>query len=144
MKTLKFIIGLCFIAAFSAYTVNAQNGVSKQEVIVDLTGGFIPCTGDLMSGTMTIEIMNMAHFWRFNVVRSSVIGVDTFGEPTGNVYEITQHYSEQGTDGNNWKNHGTVNLNGKVFAVWTFAFHATINKDGEITVQVERIDIDCH
>jgi len=136
MKTLKIFFVLCFIAAFSVSTVEAQNNVKKVERITTISGQ-ISCTGDYLSGFVIVEDIFSPHNWVTLIKKVEVIGYLDEGctEPSGNVYEISQLV----TGWDFLENTGKFTLNGKTIAVFHQWFHVTT--DG--TVINEGFSIDC-
>jgi hypothetical protein len=133
MKTLKIFIVLCFIAAFAANNVKAQNGVIKgeDEGNADL---YIECTGDQLDGPIVVEYMIMRHNLVFRVRKTNMIGL-----PSGKEYVIMQvspGYS-------NFVNHLQIWCEGKLVAVIQVNFHITVNANDEVTVEFFREDINC-
>ena len=129
MKTLRFLIVLCFIATFAMNNVNAQNGVIKIEFYGNISGQAIYCTGDIMApgSYVPIEIMTMQNNMHVKIRDAIVIGL-----PSGKEYELFQVKCDM--EGSNFVNHLEVRCDGKLVGRLVTVCHTTINANGEVTV----------
>jgi len=139
MKTLKFFVVLCFIAAFAANNVNAQNRVLKQEVPIEIAGYiYCPCTGDYLYGTLIFDFITSSHNDISRLRDGILYGYDETGTiPSGNVYEVSQispgTYTEESPTGYKWYENTTIyRLDGKIIALAHYNYHFVVNGKGEI------------
>jgi hypothetical protein len=143
MKTFRFLIFLCFIAAFTVNNVKAQNSVVKEEVIVEMGGQLLDCTGDYLWGEIITEQFFMKNNWLAFSKKVDVKGyIDPEGtNPSGNVYQFNQMGTFPG--GNGYETTGTVQLNGKNIGTFHGRFHMTENANGQITAYIDTWWIKC-
>jgi hypothetical protein len=135
MKTLKLFIGLCFITAFTIYTVKAQNPVKKVEYTANLDGQYYICLNEYLGGDIVFESMEMSHNYIVKLKKGTILGYkDAEGTiPSGNVYEVSQVAPC-------WpfvENTILISLNGKLVSVCRYSIHTTINANGDITVAID-------
>jgi hypothetical protein len=147
MKTKTFFL-LCFIAAFAINTVNAQNRVIKTDepYLICGEGQFVPCTGDYMCGWLTFQVMNMKNQWIVKIKNATIKGyIDPNGEvESGKVYEITQVANgklESSED--EWHNHISYRMNGKLIGEVTFTYRVNINANGDVTAVIDHWVSNC-
>jgi len=134
MKTLKFFIVLCFIAAFTINTVKAQNPVKKAEYTASLNGQYFECLGEYLGGDMVFESMEMSHNYIVKLKKGTILGYkDEYGqEPSGNVYEVSQVAPC-------WpfvENTIHIRLNGRLVSVLRISIHTTTNANGDTTAEI--------
>jgi hypothetical protein len=133
MKTLKFFIVLCFIAAFVGNNVYAQNRVLKEVWSFTLGPWYCPCTGDYLYGDITMDVFTSSHNQLYKIRDNTMYGYkDAAGtELSGNVYE----YSQTSPVLNWYENTAIFRLNKKIVAEAHFAYHITTNANGDIIVE---------
>ena len=141
MKTLKNLIFLFFISLFAANNVKAQNGVIKEEIVIEMPAQYLECTGDWVWGDILVENMFMPNNYVFKVKNSNVKGYTDESHliETGNVYELSQTVPGLTF----MENTGTFKLDGKVIAVFHFSFHTTVNANGDVIVDKSIFDWKC-
>jgi hypothetical protein len=141
MKTLKILIILFFISLFAANNVKAQNGVIKEEIVIEMPAQYLECTGDWVWGDILVENMFMPNNYVFKVKNADVKGYtdETHKIESGNVYELSQTVPGLTF----MENTGTFKLNGKVIAVFHFDYHITINANGVVTQEHSTFRTDC-
>jgi hypothetical protein len=141
MKTHRVFILLCFIAFFTGITAQAQPPVMKFDVIMNFNGQQF-CTTDYLWGDVVVENMLMSHNWVAKLRKGIVPGyIDAAGTiPSGNVYEVSQT-----APGLPWlESVATIKLDGKNIGNFKYSYHITINANGEVTVENERLYYLCH
>ena len=149
MKTLKFFIVLCFIAAFAANNVNAQNKVIKQQFTFTIGPWYCPCTDEYLIGDLTFDFMIMSHNEIARLRDGIMYGYDENGIQSGNVYECSQlspgTYSEESPSGIKWYVNTVLwRLDGKLISEAHYDYRFVINgKDVIIFERGETVKWNC-
>lgn len=138
MKT-KALILFCLIAISAVFAVNVQAQAIKGEyqwiVGVDEPPLYLPCTGDNLTGTITVEYTFMQNNMLFKVKKGTLTG-----SPSGKVY--TAWSISPGM--NNFVAMYSWKCEGKLVATDQIHYHQTINANGEVTVMFFRENLTCH
>lgn len=140
MKTLKFLIVLCFFVTTGLNTVKAQNRVIK-ETVVDLFSGcqYWDCLNEWIGATATVQFMYMNNKMSIKVVKFTVQGfIDECQTASTNVYEATQSYE---ANKSNTQNHMVIKQNGKLVGTYHYTLRVD-EKTDEISFENEQWN--CH
>jgi hypothetical protein len=143
MKTLKFILILCLIAVFTENTVKAQND-KVIEVVVPLTV-YLDCTGDWLSGEVTFIGKETKHGFYIDKVRKGTLAGYTdagLSIPSGRSYELSQTATSTG-DYTKGENLARISMDGKMVAIYHYAWHTTTNANGIVTADFVKEWWDC-
>ncbi|MBN2396311.1 MAG: hypothetical protein JXC36_07605 [Candidatus Atribacteria bacterium] len=141
MKTLKVFMLLCIIAVFAFNPIKAQPPVIKGEYTYDMTGQYIPCTDDYLTGFVTVEYKIMPNLYMEKPFKVYITGT------SGKVYELSQIYVSNSFPFNGKEitdvSTAIVKLDGKVIGKLHWTYHLTINANGEVTVEKFDVGWDC-
>lgn len=143
MKTLKFIIILCLFAAFSMNPVKAQKD-NVFEVVVQQTI-YLECTGDWLFGEVTYVVKETKHGLYIDKVRNATLtGYADAGLSilSGRTYELSQTATSTG-DYSKGENLARITMDGKLVALYHFAWHTTTNAKGIVTADFIKEWWDC-
>lgn len=143
MKTLKFIMVICLFSVFTVNPIKAQND-KVIEVVVPLTI-YLECTGDWLFGEVTFIGMETKHGHYIDKVRNATLTGYTDGDlsiPSGRIYELSQTATSAG-DYTKGENLARISMDGKIVAVYHFAWHTTTNAKGKVTANFIKEWWDC-
>jgi hypothetical protein len=134
MKTFKAFIILFVVAAFSANNVSAQHGVIKgvQTLNANL---YVECTGDQLTDPFVLEYKSMQNNYLIRVRKTTMIG-----SPSGKEYTVMQVFPIH-VNGN--VDHIQIWCEGKLVELIDYTFHITINANGVVTAQFNRMNSIC-
>lgn len=132
MKTLKVVILLIVILAFSSNIVNAQ---ATQGRFTFPTCWTLICEDELACGEMT-------HMWlnNDNIVKSYYTG-KMIGQETGTVYLIKQLHKIKEVinkaEVSSFQADLMIHANGKLIGIIHTQSHITVNANGEVTAEID-------
>jgi hypothetical protein len=144
MKTLRFIIILFFIAGFAVTNLHAQvpRPVIKIYYTTEVGGQYFECVGEYLWGEVDGELMIMCNTWKIQIKKAVVYGGDEYGNPSGNVYELSQNWT------NNWisqgaENTGTLKMNDQIIGVFHMYIHTSTNANKDVIVDKSGMWFNC-
>jgi len=143
MKTLKFIIILFLFAAFNVNPVKAQKD-KVFDVVVPLKI-YLECTGDWLYGEVTyVEKVTSHYFWIEKVRDATLTGYEDadLSVPSGRFYELSQTATSSG-DYSKGENLARITMDGKLVALYHYAWHTTMNAKGIVTANFIKEWWDC-
>jgi hypothetical protein len=143
MKTFKFIFILFLFTAFSVNPVKAQK--DKEFEVVVQSKIYLECTGDWLGGEVTyVEKVTSHSFWIEKVRDATLTGYEDadLSIPSGRTYELSQTATSTG-DYSKGENLARITMDGKLVALYHFAWHTTTNANGTVTANFVKEWWDC-
>jgi hypothetical protein len=136
MKTLKILAILCIMLGFAYYDANGQKP-TREVVQVSITIPF-DCVGQDLEGILTVEItfFNLHYQNRiYGNMTGKSDGLEYYFEGINNIADKA-NWDEWGLKAitYTWPGNYHIYRNGKLLGVMYFAFHMTVNANGERAV----------
>ena len=142
MKAIKFIAAILLLFIFTSFSTTNKNKTT-QVVTHTITDYYLDCVDDYLTGTFTITIKMWGKKYQ-EKWKGTMTGA------TG-IYDVSQVANE------NWKPYSedhalnytyTMTLSfekdGMPVGVLHVLYHATMNANGEITVEVDKVVNECY
>lgn len=141
MKTKAFLF-LCLFLGIGLTQLSAQMKVLKTTEVQNACNFYIPCTGDYICGDITIEIYQMANnsVYRFKKMESLGYTDEACTIPSGKVYQSSETFI--GLE--NMENTAIFRCDGKNIGTFKFMMRTNTNANGEVKVEIFRLNFICH
>ena len=143
MKTLKTIMILCLLAAFTVNPIKAQK--DKVIEVPWVLTVYLECTGDWLSGLVIYVGKETKHGFYIDKVRNATLTGytdESLSIPSGRIYELSQTATSSG-DYTKGENLVRISMDGKMVALYHFAWHTTTNANGTVTADFVKEWWDC-
>lgn len=136
MKTLKVVAALLLLTGF------ATSNVIGQKPVKETVEGFIEipfdCVGQYLTGTLTIERIYLNNHLQVRIYGTMIgtpDGLEYYFDGINNISD-KGNWDEYGLKGitYTWPGNYLISRNGKLLGVVYFAFHFTVNANGEWSV----------